>query len=74
MEIQLRAGQQAQLERMASESGVSVNELVREILDRYLAEEARFQSAVQEGLDAAERGDFVPTSEVWAGIECLLKS
>ena len=74
MEVQLSTEQEAQLSRMASETGRSADELAREALDRYLAEEQRFRAGVQTGLDAAARGDFVPTSEVWARVERVLKS
>jgi predicted transcriptional regulator len=34
----------------------------------------RFHQTVQAGLDAAARGDFVPTSEVWANVERALEA
>jgi predicted transcriptional regulator len=37
-------------------------------------QEARFAEAVRLGLDAADDGDFVPSDEVWAGVERALKS
>ncbi|HUH61911.1 MAG TPA: hypothetical protein VLZ50_02890 [Terracidiphilus sp.] len=74
MEVQLSVEQEAQLSRMAAQAGRPVDEFVREVVDRYLAEEARFQAAVQAGLDAADHGNFVPTSEVWAGVDRVLKA
>jgi predicted transcriptional regulator len=74
MEVQLNPEQEAQLSRMADQSGRSTDELAREAVERYLVEETRFRAAVQAGLDAAERGDFVPTSEVWARVERVLKA
>lgn len=74
MELQFSAEQEAELTRMAHQSGKSADELAREVVARYLAEEARFRAGVQAGLDAAERGDFVPTSEVWATVERALKA
>lgn len=74
MEVQLTTEQEAQLAQMAAQSGRGVDELAREAVDRYLREESRFRSAVQTGLDAADRGDFVPTSEVWARVERALKA
>jgi predicted transcriptional regulator len=74
MAVQLSAEQEAQLSRMAAQAGREVDELAREAVDRYLAEEARFHAAVQAGQDAAARGDFVPASEVWANVERELEA
>jgi predicted transcriptional regulator len=48
--------------------------LAREAVERYIAEEAHFRAAVQAGREAAARGDFVPTAEVWARVERVLQS
>ena len=69
MEVQLSSEQAAQLSRMAALAGRSVDDLAREAVDRYLAEEARFHAAVQAGREEADRDDFIPTSEVWAAVE-----
>jgi len=74
MVVQLSAEQEAQLSRLADQTGRSADELVHEVLNRYLAEEGRFRAGVQAGLDAARRGDFVPTSEVWAMIDRELQA
>jgi predicted transcriptional regulator len=59
---------------MAALAGRPVDELAREAVDRYLAEEAQFHAAVQAGLEEAERGEFVPASEVWAAVERELQN
>jgi predicted transcriptional regulator len=59
---------------MADQTGRSAVELAREAVDRYLTEESRFHAGVRAGLDAATRGDFVPTAEVWARVERALKA
>ena len=59
---------------MALQTGKSPDELAREAVERYIAEEDRFLSAVQAGLDDAARGNFVPTSEVWSRVEGALKA
>jgi|HubBroStandDraft_1064217.scaffolds.fasta_scaffold499364_2 predicted transcriptional regulator len=74
MEVQLSAEQEAELSRMADQTGKSADELAREAVDRYLMEEGRFHAAVRAGQDAAARGDFVYTSEVWAKVERALKA
>lgn len=74
MEVQLSVEQEAQLSRMAAQAGRAVGELAREAVDRFLAEEARFQAAVLAGQQAAARGDFLPASEVWANVERELQA
>jgi predicted transcriptional regulator len=74
MTVQLTAEQEVQLSRIAEQSGRAVDELAREAVDRYLAEDAHFRAAVQEGLDAVDRGEFVPASEVWDRVERELQS
>jgi predicted transcriptional regulator len=69
MEVQLKPEQEAQLSQIADQTGKSTEELAREAVDRYLAEEARFRSAVQEGIDAADRGELLAPSQVWERVE-----
>jgi len=69
MEVQLSVEQEAHLSQIAAQAGREPDELAREVVERYIAEEARFRAAVQAGLDDAARGNFVPTSEVWAAVE-----
>ena len=73
MEVQLSLEQEAELSRIAEETGRSADELAPEAVDRYLLEEGRLLSAVRAGRAAAERGEFVETSEVWARVERALK-
>jgi predicted transcriptional regulator len=74
MEVQLNPEQEAQLSRMAAQAGRDVDELAREAVDRYIAEEAHFAAAVQEGIAEADRGEFLTSSEVWERVERVLKS
>jgi predicted transcriptional regulator len=74
MEIQLNPDQEARLAELAVRNGRKTDDLIREAVDRFLDDEARFAEAVRLGLAAAENGDFVPSDEVWAGVERALKS
>lgn len=74
MEVHLSVEQEAQLSQMAAQAGRGMSEMASEALERFIAEEAEFRAAVQAGLDDADRGNFVPTSEVWAAIERELQS
>ena len=73
MEVQLSIEQEAELSRIADETGRSADDLAREAVDRYLAEEGRLLSAVRAGRDAAARGEFIESPEVWARVERALK-
>lgn len=41
---------------------------------RLLDDAARFREAVDRGIAASERGEFVEHEEVWANVEKLLQS
>ena len=74
MKIQLNSDQEARLTKLAARDGRKTDDLVREAVDRFLDEEARFAEAVKLGLVAAQNGDFVASDEVWASVERALKS
>jgi predicted transcriptional regulator len=74
MEVQLKPEQEVQLSKIADQTGRSTEELAREAVDRYLAEEARFHTAVQEGIDAADRGELLAPSQVWERVERQLEA
>jgi predicted transcriptional regulator len=74
MVVQLKPEQEAQLSQIADQTGKSTEELAREAVDRYLAEEAQFRTAVQQGIDAADRGELLAPSQVWDRVERVLKS
>ena len=74
MEIHLSPEEQSRLAELAARDGRTAAELVHEAVSRFLADEARFAAAVKLGLDAAERGEFVVSDEVWAGVERILRS
>ena len=74
MKIQLNPDQEARLTELAARDGRKADDLVREAVDRFLDEEARFAEAVRLGLVAAENGDFVASDEVWASVDRALKS
>ena len=43
------------------------------VVVRYLEEESRFLAAVQKGIDAAERGEFIEEEEMDARLEAMFK-
>ena len=47
--------------------------VVKEVLVRYLDDEAQFLAAVEKGIAAAERGEFIEEEEMDARIERMFK-
>ena len=74
MNVQFTPEQEAQLAQIASKEGTDAEHLVRDVLVRYLDDEARFLAAVEKGLAAAERGEFVEEEEMDARVERMFKS
>ena len=74
MTIQLTAEQEARLSQIAAQAGRGVEDLAREAVDLYLAEDSHFRAAVQEVIDAADRGELLSSSQVWERVERILYS
>lgn len=74
MVIDLPPEQEARLAALAAREGRNISELAQEAITRLLDDDARFAEAVKLGIAAADRGDFVPSEEVWAGVERVLQS
>jgi predicted transcriptional regulator len=73
MEVRLTPEQEARLAEIAAETGTKPERLVKDILIRYLDDEARFLAAVETGIAAAERGDFIEEEEMDARVERMFK-
>jgi len=69
MVVNLTPEQEAQIAQIASKAGTDPGRLVKDVLTRYLDGEARFLAAVEKGLVAAERGEFIEEEEMDARIE-----
>jgi predicted transcriptional regulator len=73
MGVHFTPEQQAQIAQIASKAGTVPERLVTNLVVRYLGEEARFLAAVEKGIAAAERGDFIEEAEMDARLEAMLK-
>jgi predicted transcriptional regulator len=73
MEVHFTPEQEAQLSQMATKVGTDPARLVKDVLVRYLDDEARFHAAVEKGIAAAERGDFIEEEEMDARVERMFK-
>ena len=69
MNVHFTRDQEARLARIATETGTVPEELVTNVVARYLDEEARFLAAVEKGIAAANRGEFIEEEEMNARIE-----
>jgi predicted transcriptional regulator len=73
MEVHFTPEQEAQLSQMATKVGIDPARLVKDVLVRYLDDEARFLAAVEKGIAAAERGEFIEEEEMDARVESMFK-
>lgn len=73
MDVHFTPEQEAQLTEIATKAGTDPEHLVKDVLVRYLNDEARFLAAVEKGIAAAERGEFIEEEEMDARIDCMFK-
>ena len=73
MEVRFTPEQQEQLAQIAAKAGTNPERLVTSVVSRYLDEEARFLAAVEKGLAAAERGEFIEEKEMDARLEAMFR-
>lgn len=64
---------EAQLAEIAAERGLEPGELVQHVLSRYLEDDTGFVTAVNLGLEAAARGEFVEHEEVGKKLKQILQ-
>lgn len=74
MEIRLQPEKEAQLAQIAAQRGLNPDELAEQVLSLYLEDDKRFIEAVNIGLAAAERGDFVEHEDVRKRLDQILRS
>jgi predicted transcriptional regulator len=73
MEVDFTSEQEARLAKIATEAGTDTQRLVKDVVIRYLDDEARFLAAVEKGLAAAERGEFIEKEEMAARLERMFQ-
>jgi predicted transcriptional regulator len=73
MEVRFSPEQQAQLAEIATKAGTDPERVVANLVARYLDEKARFLAAVENGIAAAERGEFIEEEEMDARLEAMFK-
>ena len=60
--------------QIAAQRGLKTDELAEEVLSRYLEDDKHFVEAVNLGLAAAERGEFIEHEEVGKKLKQILRS
>jgi predicted transcriptional regulator len=73
MELRLQPAKEAQLTQIAEKRGLKPDQLAQQVLTRYLEDDTRFIEAVNLGLAAADRGDFVAHDEAGVKIQQILR-
>ena len=73
MEVRLQPEKEAQLAQIAAQRGLKTDELAEQVLSRYLEDHKRFIEAVNVGIAAADRGEFVDHDEVGRRIKQILQ-
>lgn len=71
MEVLLTMEQQVRLQQIATEAGTEPAHVVSGLVSRYLEADASFLSAVDRGLAAAARGEFIEEDEMDARLEAM---
>jgi len=74
MEVRLQPEKEAQLAQIAAQRGLDPQELAQKVLSCYLEDDRHFVDAVNIGLAAADRGDFVEHEEVGKKLKQILQS
>jgi predicted transcriptional regulator len=73
MEVRLQPEKEAQLAQIAAQRGLKTDELAQQVISRYLEDDSHFIEAVNLGLAAADRGEFVEHGEVGAKLKQILR-
>lgn len=73
MEVPLQPEKEEQLAHIAAQRGSKTDELAEQVLSRYLEDDKHFVEAVNLGLPAAERGEFVEHEEVGKRLREILR-
>lgn len=74
MKVNFTAEQEAQLAQIAIAEGTDPEGLVRDAALRLLEEDVRYRAAVEKGIAAADRGEFIEEEEMNARLEAMFKA
>jgi predicted transcriptional regulator len=74
MQLNFTPEQEAKLESIAHRAGKPVEQFLTDAALNLLRENDRFLEAVENGIAAADRGEFIDEDEMDARVEKMLKS
>lgn len=74
MAVGVSPEQEAQLAALAQRTGRTVEDLVHDAIDYLVSDKAAFLEAVEKGIAALDRGEFVTHEEVGERLERVLRS
>lgn len=74
MEVPLQPDKEAQLAEIASKKGLRADQLAQRVLSSYLEDDERFIEAVNVGVAAADRGEFLDHEQVGKTLKDILHS
>jgi predicted transcriptional regulator len=74
MEVHFSADKQARLQQLATRSGKDAEQVVQDAVDRMFEYDVHFLDAVEEGRQAARRGDLLEHDAVVENIEQIFRS
>jgi predicted transcriptional regulator len=73
MNIHLTSEQEARITRIAAEAGTDPERVATEVVARYLDDQERFLAAVEKGLAAAQRGEFIEEDEMESRVDLMFR-
>ena len=73
MEVHFTPELEAKLTQSAAQQGRNPDELVQEVVSRYVDEERRFIEAVNRGEEALQRGDYLTHEQVGQRLKRFLR-
>jgi predicted transcriptional regulator len=73
MKVHFTPEQEARLAQSAAQQGRKPDELVRQVVARYVDEESRFIDAVRRGEEALQRGEYLTHEQVGRRMERFLQ-
>jgi predicted transcriptional regulator len=74
MEVHFTPEQEAQLAEIAAHNGSSAEAIVQTATLRLIENEIHFREAVRQGVEEADRGEFIEEEEMDARFQKMLKS
>jgi len=73
MEVHFSPDVESRLKEVAAANGKEPEQLVKQTVDRMLADQTRFVDSVRRGIEQADRGELVEHQEVRDRIERLFR-